>query len=131
MLKPSIFAKIFTTDLELINMVIPSLRIFMSMSLLFSIQIACQQTFIALDNAKTSIFLALLRKVILLIPLIYILPLFLENKVNAVFIAEPIADTLSVIITSIVSYISFKKLFNEKSKPYHNTLKKEDEKIVV
>ena len=115
MFKPSVFAKIFTTDQNLINMVIPSLRIFMSMSFLFSIQIAFQQTFIALDNAKTSIFLALLRKVILLIPLIYILPMFLENKVNAVFIAEPVSDTISVIITSIVGFISFRKLFSKKN----------------
>lgn len=125
MIKPSAFAKIFTTDQNLINMVIPSLRIFMSMSFLFSIQIAFQQTFIALDNAKTSIFLALLRKVILLIPLIYILPAFLENKVNAVFIAEPVSDTISVIITSIVGYISFRKLFSKT-----NLEEKSKEKII-
>lgn len=110
MIKPGIFAKVFTPDLELINMVIPSLRLFMSMSFLFSIQIACQQTFISLGNAKTSIYLALLRKIVLLIPLIYILPMFFENKVNAVFLAEPISDTLAVIVTSITAYISFKKL---------------------
>lgn len=111
MINPAIFAKIFTSDITLINMVVPSLRIFMSASFLFSIQIVCQQTFIALGNAKTSIFLAVLRKIILLIPLIYILPIFLENKVNAVFIAEPISDTISVIIVSIVTYHSFKKIF--------------------
>lgn len=110
MLKPSIFAKIFTTDIALINMVIPSIRIFMSMSFLFSIQIACQQTFIAIGNAKISIFLALLRKVVLLIPLIYILPMFIENKVNAVFLAEPISDTIAVLVTSIAAYVSFKEL---------------------
>lgn len=111
MLWPSLFAKIFTGDPELINMVIPSLRIFMSMSFMFSIQIACQQTFISLGNAKTSIFLALLRKVFLLIPFIYILPMFMENKVNAVFIAEPVSDTIAVIVTATVAYFSFKKLF--------------------
>ncbi|HZJ85804.1 MAG TPA: MATE family efflux transporter [Erysipelotrichaceae bacterium] len=115
MIKPAIFAKIFTNDINLINMVIPSLRIFMAASFLFSIQIVCQQTFIALGNAKTSIFLALLRKVILLIPLIYILPLVLENQVNAVFIAEPISDTISVIVVSIVTYKSFKKIFKIKT----------------
>lgn len=116
MIKPSLFAKMFTRDVELINMVIPSLKIFMSMSFLFSIQITCQQTLISLGNAKTSIFLALLRKVILLIPLIYILPIFLENKVKAVFLAEPISDTMAVIVTGTVAYISFKKLFyNEQS----------------
>ena len=112
MIKPGMFAKVFTPDVELIRMVIPSLRLFMSMSFLFSIQIACQQTFISLGNAKTSIYLALLRKIVLLIPLIYILPMFFENKVNAVFLAEPISDTIAVIVTSITAYISFKKLFN-------------------
>lgn len=116
MVKPDFFAKIFTTDVALIMMVIPSIRLFMAASFLFSIQIACQQTFIALGNAKVSIILALLRKVILLIPLIYILPLFLENKVNAVFLAEPIADTIAVLITSIVAYVNFKNLlFDENS----------------
>lgn len=111
MLKPSMFAQIFTNDPELIKMTIPSLRIFMSMSFMFSIQIACQQTFISLGNAKTSIFLALLRKVFLLIPLIYILPMILNNRVNAVFIAEPISDTIAVIVTATVAYVSFNKLF--------------------
>lgn len=110
MFKPSMFARVFTTDDALIQMVIPSLRIFMALSFLFSIQIACQQTFISLGKARISIFIALLRKVVLLIPLIYILPMFMSNKVNAVFIAEPISDTISVIITSIAAYVSFKKL---------------------
>lgn len=115
MIKPSLFARIFTNDPALIKMVIPSLRIFMSMSFIFSIQIACQQTFIALGNAKVSIFLALLRKVILLIPFILILPrIFTSNPVNAIFFAEPISDTISVIITSILAFISFRKLFNPK-----------------
>lgn len=110
MIKPGIFAKVFTPDGDLIRMVIPNLRLFMSMSFLFSIQIACQQTFISLGNAKTSIYLALLRKIVLLIPLIYILPMFCENKVKAVFLAEPISDTIAVIVTSITAYISFKRL---------------------
>lgn len=81
------------------------------MSFIFSIQIACQQTFISLGNAKTSTFLALPRKGILLIPLIYILPMFLQNKVNAVFLAEPISDTISAIVAATVAYFSFKELF--------------------
>ncbi len=110
MIWPSMFARVFTSNQDLINMVIPTLRIFMSMSFLFSIQIACQQTFISLGKAKISIFLALLRKVVLLIPLIYILPSFLSNQVNAIFIAEPISDTISVLITSIAAFFSFRKL---------------------
>ena len=85
----------------------------MAASLLFGIQISCQQTFIALGNAKTSVFLAILRKIILLIPLIYILPLFLENKVDAVFLAEPVADIIAVTITSIMFTIQFKNVLKE------------------
>lgn len=117
MVKPSLFARIFTNDPALIEMVIPSLGIFMSMSFLFSIQIAIQQTFIALGNAKVSIFLALLRKVILLIPLILIMPrIFTGNPVNAIFFAEPIADTISVIVTSILAYLIFSQLFTANDK---------------
>lgn len=118
MLKPDFFARIFTTDSDLIIMVISSIRIFMAASFLFSIQIICQQTFIALGNARVSIILALLRKVILLIPLIYTLPLFLEDSVTAIFLAEPLADTIAVIITATTAYVSFKKiLFKKDSVP--------------
>lgn len=110
---PQVFAKMFTKDAELINMTIKSMRIYMAASLLFGIQISCQQTFIALGNAKTSVFLAVLRKIILLIPLIYILPLFLENKVNAVFLAEPVADIIAVTITGILFTIQFRDVLRE------------------
>ncbi len=113
MLSPQIFAKIFTKDAELISISIKAMRIYMAASLLFGIQISCQQTFIALGNAKTSVFLAILRKIILLIPLIYILPLFLENKVDAVFLAEPVADIIAVTITSIMFTIQFKNVLKE------------------
>ena len=66
----------------------------MGATCLFGVQIACQQTFVALGNAKTSLFLAVLWKIILLIPLIYILPNFFANKAFAVFLAEPVADFL-------------------------------------
>ena len=85
----------------------------MAAVLLFGAQLACQQTFIALGDSKTSLFLALLRKVILLIPLIYVLPAFFENKVFAVFLAEPIADTLAVCTTVSLFIISFRKLKRE------------------
>ena len=100
-------------DAELINISIKAMRIYMAASLLFGIQISCQQTFIALGNAKTSVFLAILRKIILLIPLIYILPLFLQNKVNAVFLAEPVADIIAVTITGIMFAIQFKTVLRE------------------
>ena len=89
MVFPQVFIGIFTSDPTLVRFTRWALRVYMAVSLLHGVQLACQQTFIALGNAKTSVFLALLRKVILLIPLIYILPHFLADKVFAVFLAEP------------------------------------------
>ena len=84
----------------------------MASSLIFGAQTACQQTFVDLGNAKISAFLAILRKVILLIPLIFILPIFFENKVMAVLLAEPIADFIAVCTTVTLFRINFKKLLN-------------------
>ena len=106
---PSLLISMFTDKVELINFAIPSLRIYMALICIFGVQIACQQTFVSLGNAVVSLFLALLRKVILLIPLIYIVPLFMENKCNAVFLAEPIADLIAVSTTAIMFIIIFKK----------------------
>ena len=75
---------------------------------IFGIQIACQQTFIALGNAKTSLFLAILRKILLLIPLIYLLPCFFADKAFAVFLAEPVADVLAVCTTAFLFHRHFK-----------------------
>lgn len=110
MLVPQIFAHMFTENVELINAVIPAMRIFMAVYLIFGIQVSCQNTFVALGYAKVSIFLALLRKIILLIPLIYVLPLFFENKVAAVYLAEPVADFIAVTVTGIIFGIQFTKL---------------------
>ena len=71
---PQVFVAIFTSDPALTAYAKWSMRIYMSMSLIFGAQIACQQTFLALGNAKTSLFLAILRKIILLVTLIFILP---------------------------------------------------------
>ena len=110
MFTPQLFITIFTDNPQLAEYAKWAIRIYMAASLLFSIQIACQQTFIALGNAKTSLFLALLRKVILLIPLIFILPHFFTNQVLGVFIAEPIADTIAVSVTSFLFYREYRKL---------------------
>lgn len=107
---PQVFVNIFTNNAELAEFTEWALRIYMATSLAFGAQIACQQTFIALGNAKYSVFLALLRKVILLIPLIFLLPQFFENKVFAVFLAEPIADLIAVCTTVTMFTISFRKL---------------------
>ena len=114
MLLPQAFILIFTDQAELIAFTKWAMRIYMAVSLIFGVQISCQQTFIALGNAKTSVFLALLRKVLLLIPLIYILPAFMEDKLMAVFLAEPVADVIAVTTTSILFYRTYRSLGNEK-----------------
>lgn len=110
---PGIFISIFTNDPALAEISDWALRVYMAGCLLFGAQIACQQTFIALGNAKTSAFLAMFRKIIVLIPLIYLLPQVIENKVLAVFLAEPIADTLAVITTVTLFVLEFKKLIKK------------------
>ncbi|WP_300365635.1 MATE family efflux transporter [Brachyspira sp.] len=107
---PYLFVRIFTSNEELIYYSIWALKIYMASSLIFGAQTACQQTFVALGNAKISAFLAILRKIILLIPLIFILPLFMKNKVMAVLLAEPIADFFAVCTTITLFTIYFKKL---------------------
>lgn len=110
MFAPQVFIGIFTSDAQLAEYTEWAIRIYLALAFIFGIQIACQQTFIALGNAKTSVFLALLRKVILLIPLIYILPLFMKNKAFAVFLAEPVADLIAVSTTGTLFYRQYKKL---------------------
>lgn len=114
---PQIFTSLFTTDAALSAYSQSVLRIYMIGTIIFGIQIACQQTFVALGNAKSSLFLAVFRKIIVLIPLIYILPNFMAKKDIAVFMAEPIADILAVTVTSLLFFTQFKKmLYNEQEK---------------
>lgn len=110
MLAPQVLIGMFTSNAELSAFTTWAIHIYMALGCILGIQTACQQTFIALGNAKVSLFLALLRKVFLLIPLIYILPLFLKDQVMAVFLAEPIADFCAVSVTVTLFTISFKKL---------------------
>lgn len=117
MFVPQIFITIFTDSPELADYTRWAIRIYMAASLLFSIQISCQQTFIALGNAKTSVFLALLRKVILLIPLIFVLPHIFSNQVLGVFIAEPIADTIAVSVTATLFYREYHRLSVKEDNP--------------
>lgn len=114
MIKPYWFASLFTSNKEILDLATWGLRIFMASSIFMGIQISCQQTFVALGNAKTSLFLAILRKIVLLIPLIYIVPLFTTNKVLGVLLAEPIADFIAASTTGILFYIQIKKLFHPK-----------------
>ncbi len=110
---PRVFVQVFNNDPALVDYAAWALRIYMGTTCLFGIQIACQQTFVALGNAKTSLFLAVLRKIILLIPLIYILPHFFANKAFAVFLAEPVADFLAVASTASMFAVQFKRSMAE------------------
>lgn len=116
MLFPTFYVKLFNSNAELVTYTQWAMRIYFAVLGIFGVQIACQQSFIALGNAKSSVFLALLRKVILLIPLIYILPHFLENKAFAVYLAEPVADIIAVSTTSVMFYKYFKKVLNNMQK---------------
>jgi putative MATE family efflux protein len=100
MLLPQIFAGMFTQDAELIEYAVRAMRIYMAGIFALGAQLSCQQSFMALGQAKISLLLACLRKIVLLIPLILILPQFLSNQVFAVFLAEPVSDILAAVITT-------------------------------
>ncbi len=106
---PQFFIGIFNDNPLLLDTATWTIRLYGCAMVFFGIQMAIQQTFIALGKAKASLFIACLRKVILLVPLIYILPNFFENKVFAVFLAEPVSDAVSIITASIVFTIVFSK----------------------
>ncbi len=110
MLFPSSFARMFTTDQALIEFSAVALRVYMSMAVLFGVQIACQMTFTSLGNARSSAIVAIMRKFVLLIPLMYILPhVFTSDQTMAVFLAEPVADALAVTFTAIIFFFEFRK----------------------
>lgn len=109
MLFPQAFAGIFSSDTELIEFTKTALRIYAASSGLFGAQMACQMTFLSLGNAKASIAVAVMRKFILLLPLIYIMPHLVSDKTMGVYMAEPIADALSVIFAVVLFYFQFRK----------------------
>ena len=113
MLLPNVFAGIFTSDLALVDYTAWALRIFLSGVFSVGFQISCQQAFMALGQAKISLLLACLRKLILLIPLIFILPLFLEDQVFAVFLAEPVSDITAAAVTTVTFFTFFRKLMKQ------------------
>ena len=113
MLFPRGFAGIFTPDAELLDFTARALRIYCAMLFLFGIQIACQMTFVSIGNAPCSILVAVLRKFVLLLPLIFLLPSLLPSllpdKVTAVYLAEPVADAIAVTCTALLFSRQFKK----------------------
>ena len=113
MLLPNVFAGIFTNDAGLVGYTAWAIRIFLACGFSVGFQISCQQAFMALGQAKISLIMALLRKVILLIPLIFILPNFFENKAFAVFLAEPVADIIAAAVTTFMFFRFFIKMLRE------------------
>lgn len=109
MLFPGFFAGIFTPKPELIAFTRWALRIYCGALCLMGIQIACQMTFISLGNALSSMVVAIMRKFVLLIPLIYILPLMFTDKTMSVYLAEPVADMLAVTFTAVLFAFQFRK----------------------
>lgn len=118
MLFPDVFTKMFTPDTALLAFTPTPLRVYMAVMLLFGIQMACQLTFNAIGNAKASIIVAVMRKFVLLIPLIYILPaVFPQNPTFSVYLAEPVADFFAVSFTAILFTFQFKKALKQISEP--------------
>ena len=125
MLLPNFFAGIFTSDASLVEYTSWALRVFLALGFSVGFQISCQQAFMALGQAKISLLMALLRKVILLIPLIFILPSFfgeavlmgpLTGKTFAVFLAEPVSDIIAAGVTTFMFFRFFRRMLkNAKS----------------
>ena len=109
MLMPRVFAGIFSNDAALIKFAATAIRYYCAAMFLFGIQMACQLTFVSIGNAPCSVIVAVVRKFVLLIPLIYIMPLLMNDKTHAVYLAEPVADTIAVAFTSVLFFLQFKK----------------------
>lgn len=116
LLFPQGFAAMFTSDPELMIFTRTALRIYMAACVIFGIQIACQMTFNALGNAVESITVAVVRKFVLLIPLIYLMPMLLKgDQAKAVYMVEPIADVIAVMFTACLFFFRFKKTLEKEN----------------
>lgn len=114
---PQAFAALFTGDAALVAYTGNALRIYVAALFLFGIQMACQMAFTSLGKAKQSILVAVMRKFILLLPLIYIMPqLFRADQARAVYMAEPVADTLAVLFTATLFFFTFRKVLRQMEK---------------
>ena len=113
MLMPNFFASIFTSDMALVDYTAWALRVFLACGFSVGFQISCQQAFMALGQAKISLVMALLRKVFLLIPLIFILPNFFADKAFAVFLAEPVSDIIAAAVTTFMFFRFFLKMLKD------------------
>lgn len=115
MIFTDVFVSLFTNDPALKSYTVWAARVYLGTAFVMAAQNSCQQTFVALGQARVSMFLALLRKIILLIPLIFILPIFFENKVFAVFLAEPISDFIAATVTTITFAKQINRILDENS----------------
>ena len=120
MLYPRAFAGIFTPDEALLNFTAPVLRIYCLMLGIFGIQVAAQMTFVSLGKALSSVAVAVMRKFVLLLPLIYLMPALLTDKVTAIYLAEPIADFLSVTFTVILFFFQWRRVMRSIRLREHN-----------
>lgn len=102
---PQIFANIFSSDASLVDYTAWAMRIYMAGIFSTGVQIACQQAFMALSQARISLLMACLRKLVLLIPLIFILPQILSDQVFAVFVAEPVSDIIAASVTGSMFFL--------------------------
>ncbi|WP_286147942.1 MATE family efflux transporter [Neopoerus faecalis] len=114
---PGVFARMFTPKAELIDFTVTALRIYCGALFLFGIQIACQMAFVSIGAAGCSIIVAVLRKFVLLLPLIYLLPRLLANQTMAVYTAEPVADAIAVTCTAILFSVQFRKALRKLEEP--------------
>ena len=109
MIFPRLFPSIFTPDAALIDFTAGVIRIYFGGLIIFGAQIACQMTFVSLGKALSSVTVAVVRKFVLLLPLIYIVPQFMTDKTLGVYTAEPIADVIAVTFTIVLFIFQFKK----------------------
>ncbi|MBE5818652.1 MAG: MATE family efflux transporter [Clostridiales bacterium] len=116
MLFPKIFASVFTPDAALIEFTANALRIYCLVLCIFGIQTACQMTFVSIGYATCSIIVAIVRKFVLLLPLIYVMPQLIQDKTMGVYSAEPVADVIAVTFTAILFAVQFKKALNSLAK---------------
>lgn len=115
---PGVFASVFTSNAELLEFTKTALRIYCGALFLLGVQRACQMTFVATGNALSSIAVAVIRKFVLLLPLIYLLPHILtSDRTMAVYVAEPVADVIAVTCTIIIFTVQFKKSLKKISRP--------------
>ena len=115
-LMPQVFVGIFSPDPAFVTFAAKALKIYLGGIFLFGIQIACQMTFTSMGKAVCSIIVAVVRKFVLLLPLIYLMPQIISDKTNAVYMAEPVADIIAVTFTSLLFFFQFRKAMDKLEK---------------